>query len=850
MLRYGTDLYLFARFSCAAAALLLSCARSEFRWTQSLPIRERAAGPAELLAYPEDNQVVAVNPPGFTWTPADNARFYRLEVRKVGEATRVVLKTEPQRSTVYPPLLALEPGNYEWQVVYLDENGAPFAASKTRHFQVPATAPVLLMPDLAALKAKLVKIRPRLFLAGAKLDKLRQAIAVKQVPAWPRLLEAADAALKEPLYPEPALRRPGEPSDDAWLRIFTPGKVGSAHLVRLALAYKITGDPKYLDGAKRWLLNLASWDPKGVTSHGLKLPGGGVGNDEASMPMLERMSFAWDWIGDQLTPTERVKVLNSITERGNQVLRKLEEDDFLSHPFNNHSGRALAFLGEAGLSFLGDIPDAERWLDYVLRCYLTSYPSWGGDAGGWAQGLSYWSFYVYNLTNFAEALREVSSTDILVRPFYRNTGYLPVYFHPPYSPTGAFGDGGYHPPSEVEGLLVDFLAETFHDPVLKWQADFVARTGQKNNTRWREWFIEDVIATWRSATSSGVKPQNPSTLNGSRYLPDIGWVAMHSALGDAANDVWALFKSSRFGSYSHSHADQNTFQMNAYGCALAIDSGYYPSYGTPHDNLWTRQTRAHNGILVNGRGQPPFTWNASGEIQEFKQQGIVTITRGQAGRAYNLPQPREVLRLWEKLLKEPVPPMEPEVLSFERTLAFVGSKTRPVLIIHDYLKTSQATTFDWLLHALNRMQVDDSTGTVLIRDKDARLLVRLVALSPLRFSQDSRFTIEPEHITNTAYVLGEEKFEDQWHLKATTRQPTSEMKFLAVFVPYRALEVQPEITPIRSGESIGFRVQDVSVAAWWGAGPTGKVAAGDLAGEGRFVLKVNQDGNSSLIVEN
>ena len=47
----------------------------------------------------------------------------------------------------------------------------------------------------------------------------------------------------------------------------------------------------------------------------------------------------------------------------------------------------------------------------------------------------------------------------------------------------------------MEGLLIDFLADVFHDPVLKWQAEQVAKVGQKNTTKWREWYIEDVIAT-------------------------------------------------------------------------------------------------------------------------------------------------------------------------------------------------------------------------------------------------------------------------------------------------------------------------------------------------------------------
>ncbi|MCX6623087.1 MAG: DUF4962 domain-containing protein [Acidobacteria bacterium] len=172
------------------------------------------------------------------------------------------------------------------------------------------------------------------------------------------------------------------------------------------------------------MLTLASWDPRGVTSHDIPQPNGSDGNDEASMPILERMSFGWDWIGDQFTPEERAKVLAAMTERGNQVLLHLQKEEFLTHPFPNHSGRVLAFLGDAGFSFLGDIPDAEKWLDYVLRCYLTSYPGWGGDQGGWAQGLGYWSAYVYYLTSFAEALRGATDVDLFRRPFYRNTGYL------------------------------------------------------------------------------------------------------------------------------------------------------------------------------------------------------------------------------------------------------------------------------------------------------------------------------------------------------------------------------------------------------------------------------------------
>ena len=756
----------------------------------AVPVVERAMRPQELPAYPADGQVMGVNPPGFRWTPHESARSYRVVLRPG-------FTSEPQRSTVYPPFRKLAPGRYEWQVIYLDEQGQTFGASKPRRFEIPAGAPVLLMPDMAALEKQLSSVRPRLYLSGDRLQRVRAA-------SWERMREAAEAALAETPYPEPAPYSGGRFTSDEWLRVFTPGKIGSAHLARTSLAYLLTRDVRYLEAARKWMMTLASWDPKGITSHGLPQPDGSIGNDEASMPMMERMAMAWDWIGDKLTAEERRQVLASMEERGNQVLRKLEADDFLSHPFNNHSGRAIAFLGQAGLAFLGDIPDARRWLDYVLRCYLTSYPAWGGDEGGWSQGISYWAFYVYNQTNFADALRQVTDVDLFRLPFYRNTGYLGLYFHPPYAPMGAFGDGGYHPPNELEGLLVDLLAGVRRDPVLKWHAREVFASGEKNETRWREWFMEDVVSTLRAADPAEVEPAGPAQLDGSRHFPDIGWVAMHSALGDARNDVWALFKSSRFGSYSHSHADQNTFQLYAYGQALAIDSGYYPSYGTPHDNLWTRQTAAHNGILVQSRGQPPFTWEAGGEITAYERRGAITLVRGEAARGYNLPQPPSLAALWNKLIGQ-LPPMEPRLEKFERTLAFVASPTRPALVISDALRTNAPATFDWLLHALEQMETDSRTGAVLVRSGDARLAVRVIASAPLEFSQASKFPVQPEAANNTAYVLGTPSFPDQWHLKATTSRPSREMRFLAVLAPYRAGEPEPAIE--RRGW--GFRTESL-----------------------------------------
>jgi hypothetical protein len=833
-------------FAVAVGALCLlhPLTGADQKWTGSVPVVEREPRAQELASYPVDKTNAGVNPPGFCWTPHDQAIAYRLEVAAASAPDSPTLAADRLTSTVYAHTAAMAPGDYLWHVVYYNSHAKAYGVSRTRSFTISAGTPELPMPDVGRMRDRLKGVRPRMFLHGDRLATIRKAVQDGQVPQWQFLVDAAESALREPPYREPAGYKNAEFNVEDWRRIYGPGKVGSAHLARLAFAYRVTGDKRYLDGARRWMMNLASWDPTGIMSHDVPQVDGSEGNDEASMPILDRMALAWDWIGGELSPAERARVLAVMPERGNQVLRKLKQQDFLSHPFENHEGRVLAFLGNAGLAFLGDLPEAEVWLDYVLRCYLTSFPGWGGDEGGWAQGIGYWSAYVYWLSTFAESLRSATGIDVLKRPFYRHNGRFPVYFHPPYAPMGAFGDGGDGKPTLHEKLLIEYFAGVYRDPLIQWHGDSIRPEVPKvtyagEARQWNEWFLEDVVSAWRAGTERPAAPA-PKGDRVARHLADIGWAAMHSALGDATNDVWVLFKSSRFGSFSHSHADQNTFQLNAWGEALAIDSGYYPYYGSPHHVLWTRQTRAHNGILVNGRGQPPYNWEASGRIEKFVDQGLVTLVRGQAGSAYNVPPTSEVVEMWRKHVKEPLPPMEPKVDSFERTLAFVSSREHPVLFVLDDIRTGGPATFAWLLHALQQMQIGTDDAVTVTSGK-VRLAVKVISTSPLELSQTSEFTVKPEERAAGS--------PDQWHLAARTTSSAASVKYLAVLVPYREGTPEPLIEVLKGPDTAGFRVGGAEAAAWWGTGSGGGIRAGEIAGQGRLVVRAKDGVESKTVVD-
>lgn len=804
----------------------------------SLEVSEQEIARRHLLHVPQDGYHVMVNPPGFTWTTHSDAATYRFLLFRKADLEQPYRDLDDLSSTVAVLDTPLEPGEYLWCAAYQDSAGKSFGRSKLRKFIVRQGLAELPMPDVAQIADKLQSIRPRIFLLPAEVDRIKTAIAENRLPFWKLCRKLADMALSEPLYPEPAPYKDRKFEVNEWRRIYTPGKIGSAHAIRLALAYRLTGERKYLEGAKKWLVHLAGWDPDGITSYNLPQPDGSTGNDEAGMPLLQRMAMAFDWLAEELTAEEKSVILGCLQARGNQLFEHYQKVDFLTNPWSNHDGRALAFFGLAALSCLGELPEAEQWLEYTLRSYLTSYPTWGGDQGGWAQGLSYWSSYILRHTYFLDALPLATGFDLYKKPFFRNNGFFPLYFHPPYAKRGGFGDGGDGAPNLNEKLLLQKYTLATGNPVFLWHAqniklddDVTTRIQNRDGTTsWRQWAMEDVAAVL-GAVPAEIEPVPPTKLPGSKWLRDIGWVAMHSDLGVAENDVWALFKSSRFGSISHSHADQNSFQLNAYGEPLLIDSGFYPWYGSPHHVLWTRQTRAHNAVLVNGRGQGNFSMQASGAVEYFRHTGKLTLVRGEAGAAYNVPLSRGTLDQWKEHLSDPLPSMKPEVLLARRTLAFVGSKDQPWLAVQDYLETAGPASFDYLLHALEKMELDQEKGTIRVKRGHARLLVYLFSDAGFSFSQSGEFSPPP----GDRY----EKAPEQWHFNAGTTEQRDRIRFLALFIPFREGDTPPAVEKIEAEDVRGFKVGEEQVLAWWGEGETGRFQD---YGEGRLFLELAEQG--------
>ncbi|GEM_PF-1929133 len=298
-----------------------------------------------------------------------------------------------------------------------------------------------------------------------------------------------------------------------------------------------------------------------------------------------------------------------------------------AHPENGIAFNALGKFVGAMLVLRGDMPDAARWLDEDLPAYVASLSPWGGEDGGFANGSS------YALWDAGESLLVWDLIDRVLRvPLYKKSwleslGRFITYTLPPGTPAGAFGDGAEVKRTEEWARFGKAIAYRSGTPLANWYAGQLKGEDPARLT---------ILLSPRGSSAPAAVPR---TEPDSAMFASVGVAAMHSSLADPQR-VSVLFKSSPFGSVNHSHADQNSFVLYAHGEVLAMDSGYYDSYNSPHWRGWYKQTKAHNAITFDGgQGQNLGAGGFGdrvhdGRIAHFSHSAAYDVVVGDAADAY------------------------------------------------------------------------------------------------------------------------------------------------------------------------------------------------------------------------
>jgi len=707
---------------------------------QELKLDERPAEPGEWGYRPAAGAVSQVNPPSFSWRPQKETTW-EIECARDTRFKKVEYRAKNLKFTVHCPPRVFKPGSYRWHYRGKDKNGRYTNWSQPRKFTIAGNAAVMPLPARKELISRIPESHPRLFMRPENLGRLRKLALGKMKQEYNKLVKECERLLARPPSTEEPSKYPKDivRGSEHWREIWWGNRTYTIRALNgaatLAFTRLLGGQEKYGLEAKRILLECARWDPKGSTGYRY--------NDEAGMPYNYYFSRTYTFVNDLLSEQEK-KICREVMEvRGDEMYRHLCPRH-LWRPYGSHANRAWHFLGEVGIAFLGEVEGAEDWVWFAANVFFNVYPAWCDNDGGWHEGVSYWSSYIGRFTWWADVMREAMGINAYEKPFFSSVGYYAMYLMPPGKRGGGFGDLTARRTSERNVPLMSTFAAQAQNGHWQW---YVEQLGGPENAGGYIGFIRGELPK--------VQAVPPDELPASRLFRGTGQAYLNTNLTDAGNSVQIVFKSSPFGTQSHGYEANNSFLLWGYGKRLLIRTGLRDSYGSKHHRNWMWSTRSVNNITVNGNGQGKRTSKAQGEIVAFKTTPSIDIVVGEAGQAY-----------------------EPALERFTRSIIFVKPE---LVIVYDRLESKEPATYEYWLHAINKIDVDDQHN-IRVRNEDIVCDIDFLAPSGLTFSQTDQYDPNPRPRIKLR----------EWHLTATTEGKKKRMEFVTLYRPHRLKDHVPD----------------------------------------------------------
>ncbi|SDF46149.1 DUF4962 domain-containing protein [Limimaricola pyoseonensis] len=645
---------------------------------------EPKTGRLTIQYSPDADSETVENPPRFTWLPVieDEAEY----VLRISSDPEFKAKDTQVFANIpfnfFTPDTALAPGTYHWTYAVCDAAGKPASSwSSTRSFTITEELPHSPLPSRAARFRESSPSHPRLWLTQTRLAEFRDAVRADQSHCtWSTFYEKSvlpwmdREVMKEPTgYPGHQRTAP------VWRQTYIDLQELMYAIRHLAIGGQVTQDKAMLDRAKAWLLEAASWDPMGVTSRAY--------TDEWAYRVTNALAWGYDWLHDQLDEDERERVRDALLAR----TRDIAEHAILNakihlFPYDSHAVRSVSLtLIPACIALLGEDEgdEARDWLNYCIEFLATVYSPWGDSDGGWAEGTNYWMMGMAYLIEAANRLRSYTGIDLYKRPFFRNTGDFPLFCKAPNTRRATFGDDSTQGdlPCIKTGINLRQYAGITGNGAFQWYHEELMRLNPGTEGAFYNWGWWDTNFDELTYLTDFPLVEASDPPSGMRHFRGIGWVGIQHEMANPDKHVQFVFKSSRFGSISHSHGDQNAFCLAAYGEDLAIQSGHYVAFNSTMHRLWRRQTRSKNAILINGKGQyadkdKAKAMAATGRILAAEERDDHFYIKGDATAAYQS--------------------LSPEVTLVEREIYFVRNS---YFVIVDSVDAESPVTIDWLLHA-------------------------------------------------------------------------------------------------------------------------------------------------------
>lgn len=393
-------------------------------------------------------------------------------------------------------------------------------------------------------------------------------------------------------------------------------------LPHLAMAHLVTGEEKYLDSARDWMVASCGYETWGLPPF--------ENIDLAAGHQLYGLAVAYDWLYHDLDEATRETVRECFRRQAEFMFRQAASEQAWWHNsyLQNHLWVNITGLAAAGMAVYGEVEGAERWIALPLEKYRVTFAALGDD-GASHEGIGYWTYgleYMLKFTDLAEGLLGEDFLDghewFRLTPYYRLYAALPrdVWARP--SSIMTFADSrrfDWYGPE----FMLRLLASKYRNAHAQWladavdEADICGRTATFLNLVWYD---------------PSVAAEGPEDLPTFRHFGDMDTVYGRSGWS-GGETVWAFKCGPHIGHTAtemfdydpgggHVHPDAGSFQIHAGGQWLIVDDGY----------TW-KTTEFQNTALVNGVGQEGEgrAWFQGGDLcLENRGARIISAASGQA----------------------------------------------------------------------------------------------------------------------------------------------------------------------------------------------------------------------------
>jgi hypothetical protein len=624
--------------------------------------------------------------------------------------------------------------------------------------------------------------------------------------AGPRELEETAAFYRE----NPARLRPYLPIDGGEEMTSEPvpldrgdkAAYASIALAKIAVAYRLTGEQKYLDRLRQWLPAMQAFEAQKMESLGSSV-GLTAGHVLLGFSIIYDVLKGWENEGiaeaaREILFRQGIRLFEDLTAR-------------TTYPYEqNHLIIPVCGLAVASMTVVDEFPEAERWGVFSQNLLTRSLEAIAHD-GWFFEGQSYWNYTMQFPTTYAAALRRTTGTNLLTRPPFAGAPLylahitLPrqefVFDFADWGPRVERGQGfqkGYDRPWHTVPSRVKMFA-----PYLIWREngrpaflfDYVRHVVPPDAEMTGIYAIDGIFGMLlrmpfpeRSVRMEAAYEGYPSW----HYFPDMEVVHWRNDWRDPKATAIAFKSGPPAGhffntllkrhpdwkpSLGHAHPDAGSFILFSQGVFLANDTGY----------TGKKETADHNSLLVDGIGQhrggtawQTFEGKPYAEYDKIRMESVwlgpsIAASTAQFADAYA---------------------NDLKLSRMERRLVLVAGR---FLVIADRIASELPHEYEWRLHG------DKPTAAVapdrfVMENGPARLITR--SLRPVARTQSAPTIVE------TQLYPGESRPQQRGHHLALVSPRQENFQFITAHgiqssiedpAAFQAWEIQPGKVQMEDG---------------------------------------------------